>query len=145
MTSLFVRHFSWILNWFLSFLLFLWELYIDNGVSELPSGTNKASRRVMFPRFFGSSGTLLASTLSKVPSRKYQTHHYLQNIQTKNNERFQRDEFIAGKAIETSKPKTTSDFNARWIYRGESKWLSLETSKNQTQQANSTRANHHLD
>jgi len=25
------------------------------------------------------------------------------NIQTKNNERFQRDEFIAGKAIETSK------------------------------------------
>jgi hypothetical protein len=34
----------------------------------------------MFPRSYGSSGTLLASTLSKVPSRKYQTHHYLQYL-----------------------------------------------------------------
>jgi hypothetical protein len=40
------------------------------------------------------------------------------NIQTKNNERFQRDEFIAGKAIETSNPKTTSDFNAMNLSRG---------------------------
>jgi hypothetical protein len=73
------------------------------------------------------------------------------NIQTKNNKRFQRDEFIMGKAsvnlksLETSKPKTTSDVNAtnypnqkqqaistRSIYRGESKRQSLETSKPKT-------------
>ena len=57
--------------------------------------------------------------------------------------KFQGDEFIAGKAIETSKPKTRSDFNAMNLSRG-SKHQSLETSKNQKQQANSTRANHYL-
>jgi hypothetical protein len=41
-----------------------------------------------------------------------------------NNKRFQRDEFMAGKAsvnlksLETSKPKTTSDFNAMNLLRG---------------------------
>jgi hypothetical protein len=41
-----------------------------------------------------------------------------------NNKRFQRDEFIVGKAsvnlksLETSKPKTTSDFNAMNLSRG---------------------------
>jgi hypothetical protein len=41
-----------------------------------------------------------------------------------NNKRFQRDEFIAGKAsanlksLETSKPKTTSDFNVMNLSRG---------------------------
>ena len=47
------------------------------------------------------------------------------NIQSKNNKWFQRDEFIEGKANANLK--------------------SLETFKNQKQQANSTRANHHLD
>jgi hypothetical protein len=74
------------------------------------------------------------------------------NIQTKNNKRFQRDEFIAGKAsvnlksLETSKPKTTSDFNAMNLSRGKQTPITNHSKHpNQKQQANSTRANHHLD
>ena len=61
-------------------------------------------------------------------TRELAATFFLVNIQTKNNKRFQRDEFIMGKAsvnlksLETSKPKTTSDFqiSRRWIYCGES-------------------------
>ena len=55
-----------------------------------------------------------------------------QNIQTKNNERFQRDEFIAGKAIETSKPKTTTDFTAMNLSRGKQTTITRNIQKSNT-------------
>jgi hypothetical protein len=54
------------------------------------------------------------------------------NIQTKNNERFQRDEFIAWKAIETSNPKTTSDFNAMNLSRGKQTPITRNIQKSKT-------------
>jgi hypothetical protein len=55
-----------------------------------------------------------------------------------NNKRFQCDEFIAGKAsvnlksLETSKPKTKSDFNAMNLWRGKQTPITRNIQKSKT-------------